>query len=439
MWYPLSMAGPADEISPPQTSDFGNRTVNARVLIEAARAAGAVLAEHAGRHDRDASFPAEGLEAAAKSGLLSATAATRYGGAGLGVEASCRLLAELGAGDPSAALVVSMTLLHHAFHQIAPSWPEEVYRRSLTGPDGVPVLVNDLRVEPDLGTPARGGLPATIARRTPEGWRLSGRKIYSTGSHALTWMAVYARTDEPVPRVGRFLVLNRPDLTGFPADPVPGITIEPTWDHLGLRASASHDVVFTDVLVPEGSVAGLVEAGTQPLHASAGPLAGWGLVVPALYLGVARAAQQWLVGFLHSRVPSSLGAPLATLPRFRTAVGEVQARILTAEELLFGLARRVDGGDPDAAGRAGTVKTVATRELIAAVEQAVSLVGNPGLTRANPLQRHLRDILCSRVHTPQDDVVLLGLGRSVLAAGAPAGTPAAGSPAGGAPAAGGAR
>jgi alkylation response protein AidB-like acyl-CoA dehydrogenase len=146
---------------------------------------------------------------------------------------------------------------------------------------------------------------------------------------------------------------------------------------------------------------------------------------------VARAALDWLVGFLHNRTPSSLGAPLSTLPRFHTAVGEIQARILTAEELIFGLAGRIDDGDTESVGRAAVVKAVACRELIAAVQEAVALVGNPGLTRANPLQRHLRDILCSRVHTPQEDAVLLGLGRSVLAAraaGAPGAPPAPAAP-----------
>jgi alkylation response protein AidB-like acyl-CoA dehydrogenase len=378
-----------------------------------------VLATHADRHDRDATFPAEGVEAAARAGLLSATAARRYGGLELGVLDASRLMAELGRGDASASLVICMTLMHHALHRVSPSWPEAVYRQSLTEADGYPVLVNALRVEPDLGTPARGGVPATLARRTPDGWALSGRKIYSSGSHALTWMAVFAVTDEPAPRVGVFLVRNTADLYSPSGTSAPGIRIEPTWDHLGLRASASHDVVLTDVPVPPDAVAELTEVGAQPPHASSGPLAGWSLLLPALYVGVARAALDWLVGFLHARVPSSLGAPLATLPRFHTAVGEVEAQIATAEELIFGLARRIDAGDGAAAARAGLVKTVATRNLIGAVEQAVALVGNPGLTRANPLQRHLRDILCSRVHTPQDDAVLLGLGRSVLnAAGA---------------------
>jgi len=48
------------------------------------------------------------------------------------------------------------------------------------------------------------------------------------------------------------------------------------------------------------------------------------------------------------------------------------------------------------------------------VEPGRSLVGNAGLTRRHPLQRHLRDVLCSRVHTPQEDAVLLHAGRAVL-------------------------
>ena len=360
----------------------------------------AELAALAGEHDREASFPHEGVERVHAAGLLTTTVHPRYGGPGAGVLDTARLLSELGRGDPSVALVTAMTLFVHAAQGVEPTWPEEIYREVLAESAERPVLINALRVEPELGSPTRGGLPATLARRTADGWRLSGRKIYSTGSVGLRWMVVWARTDEPEPRVGGFLV--RAD--------APGITIEPTWDHLGLRASASHDVVFTDVSVPAEAIAGLSTPDAQRPPVLTFPLA-----LPAIYLGVARNALDWLTGFLRNRVPSGLGKPLATLPRFQTGVGEIAARITGAEEVLFGLARRADEGDPDAAAHAGVAKVIATRLLIEAVEQAVALAGNPGLTRANPLQRHYRDVLCSRVHTPQDDAVLAGLGRSVLA------------------------
>jgi alkylation response protein AidB-like acyl-CoA dehydrogenase len=59
-------------------------------------------------------------------------------------------------------------------------------------------------------------------------------------------------------------------------------------------------------------------------------------------------------------------------------------------------------------------KLVATNNAVKAVDIAMSLVGNPGLSRHNPLERHHRDVLCSRIHMPQDDMVLTGAGRATL-------------------------
>jgi len=53
-----------------------------------------------------------------------------------------------------------------------------------------------------------------------------------------------------------------------------------------------------------------------------------------------------------------------------------------------------DAGDPAAAKHAGIAKLSGTRAAITAVEQAVALVGNNGLTRRYPLERHYRDVLC---------------------------------------------
>ncbi|MFE2987482.1 acyl-CoA dehydrogenase family protein [Streptomyces sp. NPDC059262] len=119
--------------------------------------------------------------------------------------------------------------------------------------------------------------------------------------------------------------------------------------------------------------------------------------------------------------PSALGAPLATLPCFQTAVGEIETALTGASTLVEALAARTDAGeaghgyDIEAAEQAGIAKVLGTRAAIGAVEQAVALTGNHGLTRANPLQRHYRDVLCSRVHTPLDDSVLTATGRAALA------------------------
>ena len=195
----------------------------------------------------------------------------------------------------------------------------------------------------------------------------------------------------------------------------PGITIEPTWDHLGLRASRSDDVIFAGTPVPADATTGLTEPGRGP-EGDAAMMAWNGLGITALYLGVASAARDWLIGFLTERTPTALGRPLATLPRFISAVGEIEASLTAAVDLVNGLAARADAGDPLAASHAGMAKLVGTRAAIGAVEHAVALVGNNGLTRKYPLERHYRDVLCSRVHTPQDDSILTAAGQAAFAA-----------------------
>jgi alkylation response protein AidB-like acyl-CoA dehydrogenase len=137
------------------------------------------------------------------------------------------------------------------------------------------------------------------------------------------------------------------------------------------------------------------------------------LLVVAVYLGVADAARDWLVRWLQERVPANLGRPLASLERFQTAVGEIEAKLYTAGALVDGVADATDRGEPDARA-AALAKLAATRAAIDAVQEAVALTGNPGLTRAHPLERHLRDVLCARIHTPQEDSVLLAAGRAAL-------------------------
>jgi alkylation response protein AidB-like acyl-CoA dehydrogenase len=138
------------------------------------------------------------------------------------------------------------------------------------------------------------------------------------------------------------------------------------------------------------------------------------VLISALYTGVAEAARDWLLGFLHARKPSSLGASLATLPRAQEVVGRIESLLLTNQRLIAGLARGLDDGVFPSANEAGLIKNVTTNNAVQVVELAQSLTSNHGLTRHNPLERHWRDVLCGRIHTPQDDSVWITAGRKAL-------------------------
>jgi alkylation response protein AidB-like acyl-CoA dehydrogenase len=365
----------------------------------------ATLAATAEAVDRAAIFPQENFDFLAKEGLIGLTVSRTFGGGGAGLSDALKVLGAVAKGEPSTALILFMTYAYHAAPAKTRSWPAGIYERLAREAAEGQGLIGGLRVEPELGTPVRGGLPKTVARRTADGWAITGEKIYSTGSTGLDWFAVWAKTDEENPRVGNFLVRANS----------PGIAIEPVWDHLGMRATVSHEVRFVDTPLPLAHAVDVrAPAEWAPVPGDISQGAWNALAISTIYDGVARAARDWLVGYLNDRVPSNLGASLATLPRFQEKVGEIEALLQVNRTLIQAAAAAVDAGETITAIELNNIKYVATGNAIKAVEIGLELTGNPGLSRNNPLERHYRDVLCSRIHSPQNDTILTAAGRAAL-------------------------
>ena len=377
--------------------------VSADELITRAQKLAPVLAERAVVHDRDGRVAFESFQDLFDAGLLSLTVPTALGGHGANARTTSRVLGVIAQADPSTALILSMHYIQHFEMARNSEYPTRLARKLARESVEAGALINALRVEPALGSPSRGGLPETVARRTETGWRLTGHKIYSTGAPILKWYSVWAKTDEAVPRLGLFLV---------PAG-LPGTRIIETWDHLGLRASGSHDVIFDDVVIPLDYE---IELRKPEAWRTADPTQALkhGVFVAAIYDGIARAARDWIVTFLNTRTPSSLGAPLATLPRAQEIVGAMEARLIVNARLIASAARDFDEGIVPGAIESNVIKLTVTNNAVAVVEDALSLSSNHGLSRANPLERHYRDVLCGRVHTPQDDATRIAAGRAAL-------------------------
>jgi alkylation response protein AidB-like acyl-CoA dehydrogenase len=350
--------------------------------------------------DRGPEFPHDNLARLRRAGLLSLTVPRALGGHEATLAQTLKVVRAIARGEPSTALIFVMQCLYHLRLQANPNWPVELKERIAREAVERGALINSLRVEPELGSPSRGGLPATVGQRHGDHWLLSGRKLYSTGSPGLTWFAVWGRTDEASPRVGTWLVHRD----------TPGIRFGEPWNHLGMRATGSHEVIFENVRVPLDYAVDL-----QAPESASGmdPVTGiWmNVLLPAIYDGVARAARDWFVQWAASRVPSGLKAPLSSLDSFQQTVGRIDTLLFNNRVLLdAGAAGQVS------AAEAPSVKYLVSRHAIEAVELALEASSNPGLSRNNPLERHYRDVLCARIHTPQNDTVLGNVGRAAFAA-----------------------
>jgi alkylation response protein AidB-like acyl-CoA dehydrogenase len=357
-----------------------------------------VLAEAAPDADQTGDFPWTGIRAVHQSGLLDSTVATRYGGQGATLLDAAHILAGLGRGDPSVALISAMTIFNHLGQAAKSNWPDDLYKRLLAEGKQRPLLLNAARVEPELGSPARGGLPATRARRTASGWSISGRKRFVTGAYGLTHFLVWAHTDEASSRVGTFVVPNG----------LPGIKVIENWKSLGMRATGSHDVEYTDVEIPAENVLDLVDPSVAQQDNRAH--AAMTLALTSIYLGAAEAAQAAFIRFAHERVPANLGHPIARTERFVTLSGEIDLLVSGARQIIFG-ALEANLGDAETLIRA---RLLAGRQIRDAVQIAVRGIGNPGLSADLGLERHFRDIQSVLVHAPQEDTSVSILGRAAF-------------------------
>jgi len=120
-------------------------------------------------------------------------------------------------------------------------------------------------------------------------------------------------------------------------------------------------------------------------------------------------ARNWLLSWLQQRVPSGVGKPLASLSRVQEIVGKIEALLLVNQSLLQRVATQGLSSE-----QANLAKVTITENAIEVVSKSLELTGNHGLSRHHPLECHYRNVLCGRVHTPQNDSAWINAGKQAL-------------------------
>jgi alkylation response protein AidB-like acyl-CoA dehydrogenase len=378
-------------------------------LLTMARELAERAAERAAAHDREGTLARANFDDIRAAGYHTLTIPAEYGGWGATMLETCLAQEQLARGDGATALTIDMHLHLIGTEREMHTWPEPIFanfcRRSVA--DGW--LVNSIASEPELGSPSRGGLPATVACREPDGWRLRGRKTWASGievlTHALITCAVEA-PDEPEGAIGIFLVPTS----------LPGMRVEPTWDSMGMRATGSHDLLLEDVLLPPEAALAIKPPGTRPTVAGAG--AAWfALTVASVYLGVAEAARDFALRFAQERKPTALnGRSIATLETVQRQLGAIETSLLASRALLYSLAESWDGAGErrhELLPALAACKVQALNSAVAAADMATRVVGGSSMSRALPIERYLRDVRAGLFHPPSEDAAFAGLGKAM--------------------------
>jgi acyl-CoA dehydrogenase len=360
--------------------------------IGLARRLAPTLAERAEIHDRDGSFVADGIELVRANGLLSMLVPTEVGGGGATHAEACAVLAELAKGCPATALALSM----HSHLVAAQVWR---HHRGLSAPVLGRVAAEGLCL---ISTGASDWLDANgVAVPVDGGYRVSARKMPASGCPAGDILVTSIRWDDG-PDGPQVIHCSIP----FAAE---GVSIEETWDTIGMRGTGSHTVVLDDVFVPEAAVALLRPAGEwHPVWAT---VLGAALpLIMAAYVGVAEAAAERVAGMVSGR---------ADRPEVVAQLGRLNTRLTSARDAVAAMI--ADGADLrfdntlDHADVTLRRKTTAAEACIETVRLAIELGGGRAYARSGGIERLFRDVHGALYHPLPAAQQELFTGRRVLA------------------------
>lgn len=373
--------------------------VNTTPIMQVAEYLAQQFATRADEADKKGQLPEPDIAALKETGYFGISVPREYGGLGLSLRECLTLHLTLAQGSASTAMVAGMPL--HIFGSQSEDriWTEPMFER-LCRVAVAGGLVNSLASEPDLGSPSRGGLPATTAIQDGDEWVINGQKTWSTGGRHITHMVVAVRIEDDPAQI-----LITPDASD--------IEWVETWaDALSLRASDSHDVFFRDTRVPLDN---LVQRGFSKTSL---PPNGWfPLVMSSIYLGAAIAARDAVIRFALERVPTSLGKPIATLPKIQRQIGEIDLALQAAKSFLLEVAGEWYG-TPDRRLKVYpqivAAKYQVTEAATFVTEQALRVAGGTSITKSLPLERHFRDVRAGSMQPPSGDTALEIIGRNAI-------------------------
>jgi alkylation response protein AidB-like acyl-CoA dehydrogenase len=371
--------------------------------LETARRLVPRLAARAGEYDRDGAFPVDDFADLRRAGLFGLMVPARLGGMGAGFSDYAAVADELGRGNGATALVFNM---HASVTGALAGIPDTliealgVPESFLAARDRVLSAAADgawyAVAMSERGVGSRLSQLSTMYSAERDGFRIKGSKTFVSGAGHADGYLVAARSTADPSMVSQFLV---------PAG-IEGVTVEPTWDSLGMRATSSHDL-HLDLTVPADALLGGVE-GLALLVAQLMPH--WMVAsYAAVYVGVAQAAVDAAVDHLNER-------KLGHLPAARARIGRADAAVAAARLAVREAAARVDTapGEPETNRWVWRAKLLAGTTAADVAASMLEAAGTSATRRGHALERLYRDARCGSLQPATSDVCADWLGVAAL-------------------------
>jgi len=337
----------------------------------------------------------------AELGLCGIPFPEQYGGAGFGETGYCILLEELSRGCASTTVTFGAHI-GLAGTSIFLGGTEEQKQKYL-----VPLAQGQKMGAYALTEPGAGSDAANIqlsAKRDGDHYILNGTKLWITNGDIADIVVVYAVTDPALKARG--------GITAFIVETTtPGFSAHRIEDKMGLRGSATAELVFQDVRVPKENILGEIGKGfiiaMQTLDESR-------LSLAAGCIGGAKELIAMSVDFAKKRV--AFGQPIAQFQAIQFMIAEMTAETYLMESVVYRTAWMYDQGKK--IPREGAIcKMFCTEALDRIVDKAVQIHGGNGFMGEHPVERAYRDSRINRIFEGTNEIQRLVIAEDVLKRG----------------------
>jgi alkylation response protein AidB-like acyl-CoA dehydrogenase len=348
--------------------------------------------------DREEKFDLNIWKKAGELGFLAVFIEEKYGGAGYGFFEHSLITEEFWAVDPGIGQAINSTTFGSEIIQLYGT--EEQKEFILPQLVSAEAIIGTAITEPDAGSDAVSA--STTAVKEDDHWVINGSKMFITNGNLADHIIVFVLTnpDNPSPHNRHSFVLVPTDTPGYESNKLRG--------KLGIRASDTAELSFSDVRVPLSNLIGKEGEG---FHELMGFFNRTRLHVCAQGVGLARAALEESINYTKKR--HQFGQAIASFQATQFKLAEMATHIKAARSLYYEAAWLVDQGEIDH-GLIAMAKWYAGQTAVRCADEALQMHGGYGYLDEYRVQRLYRDAKIVELYEGTKEIEKLIVARSIL-------------------------
>ena len=356
------------------------------------------IAPHVMEWDESSRFPSEILPKLAEMGLLGVIFPEEYGGAGLGYIEYATVIEELARVDGSVGLFVAA---HNSLcsNHVYKFGSEEQKRKYLIPLAQGKKLGAWSLTEPEAGSDAGG--TRTTAVRDSKGWILNGSKTFTTNGTYADICVAMAVTDKSKDSHGISAFILEKGTPGFR----PG----KKENKLGMRASDTSEIIFTDCRIPGENLLGPEGEG---FISSLKILDGGRISIAALGLGMAQGALEAATRYAKER--KQFNQPIADFQAIQFKLADMATQVEAARLLVYQAAWLADQKNVRFTREASMAKYFAGEVAVHVASECVQIHGGYGFIKDYPAEKYYRDSKLCTIGEGTSEIQKLVIARQLL-------------------------